>query len=216
MSIASEITRLQQAKADLKASINAKGGTITNETIDEYASKVSALPSPKEEETKTVTPNFSSGNEIVTPTSGKVMTQVTINKDSNLIADNIKSGVTIFGITGTYEGEPSGFTVTLDVESEVSFPLSYYYNRIDVLQYSIDNGSTWVDINLYTNTVISNVSTIKFKGKLNYDSDYITTNSTLFEGNWGTGDFAYGGIEDITTNATITTDTTIVFSYYDD
>jgi hypothetical protein len=43
MSIATEIARLQQAKADLKASINAKGGTITNETIDEYAGFVDAL-----------------------------------------------------------------------------------------------------------------------------------------------------------------------------
>jgi hypothetical protein len=107
MSIATEIARLQQAKADLKASINAKGGTITNETIDEYASKVSALPSPKEEETKTVTPNFSSGNVVVTPTTGKVLSQVTINKDANLIEDNIKSGVTIFGQAGgLVEGKP--------------------------------------------------------------------------------------------------------------
>jgi hypothetical protein len=101
MSIATEIARLQQAKADLKASINAKGGTITNETIDEYASKVSALPSPKEEETKTVTPNFASGNEVVTPTAGKVLSQVTINKDANFIAENLKKDVTAFGITGT-------------------------------------------------------------------------------------------------------------------
>jgi hypothetical protein len=43
MSIATEIARLQQAKADLKASINAKGGTITNETIDEYAGFVDNL-----------------------------------------------------------------------------------------------------------------------------------------------------------------------------
>ena len=103
MSIATEIARLQQAKADLKASINAKGGTITNETIDEYASKVSALPSPKEEETKTVTPNFSSGNVVVTPTSGKVLSQVTINKDANLLAENIKKDITVHGITGTLE-----------------------------------------------------------------------------------------------------------------
>jgi hypothetical protein len=104
MSIAEEIARLQQAKADLKASINAKigsGGTITNETIDEYAGFVDNLPSPKEEETKTVTPNFSSGNEVVTPTSGKVMTQVTINKDANFIAENLKKDVTAFGITGS-------------------------------------------------------------------------------------------------------------------
>jgi hypothetical protein len=135
MSIATEIARLQQAKADLKASINAKGGTITNETIDEYASKVSALPSPKEEETKTVTPNFSSGNVVVTPTSGKVMTQVTINKDANLIADNIKSGVTIFGITGTYEGEPSGFEVA------VTFGNLGYWSPCTVYVYDGNNTS---------------------------------------------------------------------------
>lgn len=36
MSIATEITRLDTAKANLKTSINAKGGTITNETLDDY------------------------------------------------------------------------------------------------------------------------------------------------------------------------------------
>jgi hypothetical protein len=44
MSIATEIARLQQAKADLKASINAKGGTITDELIDAYAPFVDNLP----------------------------------------------------------------------------------------------------------------------------------------------------------------------------
>ena len=43
MSIATEIARLQQAKADLKASINAKGGNITNETLDQYASAVDGI-----------------------------------------------------------------------------------------------------------------------------------------------------------------------------
>ena len=45
MSIASEITRLQNAKSDLKTSINAKlnGTAITNETIDDYASFVDQI-----------------------------------------------------------------------------------------------------------------------------------------------------------------------------
>lgn len=46
MSIASEITRLQNAKADLKTSINAKTDSshqITNETIDEYADFVDSI-----------------------------------------------------------------------------------------------------------------------------------------------------------------------------
>lgn len=108
MSIASEITRLQNAKASLKTAINAKGGSLTNETLDQYASAVDNLPSPKEEETKTITPNFASGNVVVTPTTGKVLSQVTINKDTNLIADNIKKDVTVHGITGTYEGSGGG------------------------------------------------------------------------------------------------------------
>lgn len=46
MSIETEIVRLQQAKADLKVSINAKGVTppITDETIDGYAGKIDTLP----------------------------------------------------------------------------------------------------------------------------------------------------------------------------
>jgi hypothetical protein len=101
MSIATEIARLQQAKADLKASINAKGGNITDETIDEYASKVSALPSPKEEETKTVTPNFSSGNQVITPTSGKVLSQVTLTKPTDLLPENIAKDKNVCGVVGT-------------------------------------------------------------------------------------------------------------------
>jgi hypothetical protein len=152
MSIATEIARLQQAKADLKASINAKGGTITDETIDEYASKVSALPSPKEEQTKTVTPttssqdvlpdenkvlskvtvnaiptetksqqpNLSSGNQTINATSGKFMTSFTITKDTiNHIASNIRSGITLYGVTGNLQPakEEETKTVTPDFSS---------------------------------------------------------------------------------------------------
>ena len=43
MSIASELTRISDAKADLKRAINAKGGTLVNERLSEYASAVDAL-----------------------------------------------------------------------------------------------------------------------------------------------------------------------------
>ena len=103
MSIASEIARLQQAKADLKAAINSKGGNITTEKIDQFASKVTALPSPKEEETRTLTPDFSSGNQVIVPTSGKVLRQVTLTKPAQLIPENIKKDVDICGVVGTAE-----------------------------------------------------------------------------------------------------------------
>lgn len=48
MSIATEISRLQQAKADIKTAVNTQLGveSITTETIDGYASKIAAMTSP--------------------------------------------------------------------------------------------------------------------------------------------------------------------------
>ena len=51
--------------------------------------------------------------QIITPTTaaqtieaGKYLAgAITINGDANLLAENIKSGVTIFGVAGTYTGE---------------------------------------------------------------------------------------------------------------
>jgi len=52
-----------------------------------------------ETEEKVVTPDFSNGN--VEITSDKLMSKVTINKDDDLIPDNIKEGINIFGVDGT-------------------------------------------------------------------------------------------------------------------
>lgn len=56
MSIASEITRLQQAKADIKAAIETKGVTVGDGTIDTYAAKVLQIPTNASHVYKT--PNF--------------------------------------------------------------------------------------------------------------------------------------------------------------
>jgi uncharacterized repeat protein (TIGR02543 family) len=129
--------------------INATSGkfmtsfTITKDTINHIASNIRSgttlygvtgnLQPAKEEETKTVTPNFSSGNVDVTPTSGKVMTQVTINKDSNLIADNIKKDVTVHGITGTLEsgGAEIPSTAGGSIFTGATIPLTYKNNTHD-------------------------------------------------------------------------------------
>lgn len=56
-------------------------------------------------QTKTVTP--SAANKTVTPDTGKFLTSVTVNGDANLVSDNIKSGVSIFGVSGAYVGSGS-------------------------------------------------------------------------------------------------------------
>lgn len=169
MGIANEIARIQQAKADLKTSINAKGGTITNETIDQYASEVSALPEPKEEQQKTITPDFSSGNVVVTPTSGKVLSQVTINKDGNLVAKNIKKDITVNGITGTFEGG-GGYDLTITTKKErLYWSGGGYTDYYDNFYYRVNGNSTYTAITSpVTNQVIPNVIIVAFYYDLEY------------------------------------------------
>lgn len=69
-----------------------------------------------EGETTSITPTTS--QQIITPQNGNGFTQITVAAvdntiDANIIASNIKAGVTILGVTGTYDGtepesEPSG------------------------------------------------------------------------------------------------------------
>ena len=60
---------------------------------------------PKPEQTKTVEFNPGSANNItVTPDTGYVLSSVQVNKPATMIPPNIKSGVDIGGVVGTYEG----------------------------------------------------------------------------------------------------------------
>lgn len=73
-----------------------------------------------------ITPGASSIT-IVPDTGYDAMTSVQINGDANLIAANIKSGVSIFGVTGTHEGSSgsgsgSGSGITQDQDGYIILP----------------------------------------------------------------------------------------------
>lgn len=57
----------------------------------------------KEEEAKTVDLAMASGNQTITPTSGKVLSSVTVKKPTTMLPENIAKDVTIGGVTGTLE-----------------------------------------------------------------------------------------------------------------
>ncbi len=118
MSIATEIARLQQAKTDLKASINAKGGNITNETLDQYASAVEALEL--------------GGGEMPSTAGGGIFTGATIpltykdnthDHENNYEYKSATHNITITGLDGraTITGNGTkNVTVAFDVTSSTS------------------------------------------------------------------------------------------------
>lgn len=56
---------------------------------------------------KTVDLAMASGNQVVTPDTGKALSKITITKPSTLIPTNIKGGVNIGGVSGTYDPQPT-------------------------------------------------------------------------------------------------------------
>ena len=64
----------------------------------------------KPEQTKTVDLSMASGNQVISPDSGKVLSKVTVNKPSTLIPANVKKDVNIGGVVGTLEGGGIGDT----------------------------------------------------------------------------------------------------------
>ena len=79
--------------------------TQNAEAIANIAAVAGSISKPTQE--KTVTPTTS--KQTITPDSGKVLSKVTVNAvtaaiDENIVAGNIKSGVTILGVTGSYSG----------------------------------------------------------------------------------------------------------------
>jgi hypothetical protein len=161
MAISDEITRLQNAKIQIKTAIENKGGTVPEETtLDGYAALIdelsggggnyqskSVVPSkdyqvvkpdegydalssvlvaetPLEE--KTVDPT--TAGFIVEPEGDNIgLSKVTVMGDHNLISSNIRSGVRIFDVTGSFEGgstSPEDFSDighTVSVEAKTSF-----------------------------------------------------------------------------------------------
>lgn len=59
-------------------------------------------------EERTVELSMPSGNQVILPTSGKVMRKVTVQKPATLLPENIKKDVVIGGVAGTLEASSSG------------------------------------------------------------------------------------------------------------
>lgn len=70
------------------------------------------------ESEKTVTP--SKEGTTVSPRSGSVLSTVKVLGDNNLVAGNIKKDVSIFGVTGTFEGGANIATCTVNIKWSIT------------------------------------------------------------------------------------------------
>ena len=78
-------------------------GAVTPDSDFQGLSKVTVNVPATPTEEKTVTLALADGDQVITPTDGKNISKVTITKPAELLPENIKKGITIAGVTGTYE-----------------------------------------------------------------------------------------------------------------
>ena len=144
MSISEQISRLQQAKENIKNAIESKGVTVGEGTIDTYPQYIYELNSDGEMQAKTVVPSKEEQivlpdegygglssvtvekapleEKEVTPTSTGVdvspdgqnigLSKVKVAGDVNLTSNNIRRGVSIFGVNGNFEGNGSSAIIS--------------------------------------------------------------------------------------------------------
>lgn len=81
--------------------------TTNADAIDNITAVASSISPTPDYQDVDVTPTTS--EQEITATSGKTLRKVTVaavtaSIDANIVAENIKDGVTILGVTGTYDG----------------------------------------------------------------------------------------------------------------
>ena len=78
-------------------------GAVTPDSGFQGLSKVTVNVPATPTEEKTVELALADGNQVLTPTAGKNFSKVTITKPATLLPENIKKGVVVAGVVGTYE-----------------------------------------------------------------------------------------------------------------
>lgn len=103
------VTATQNGTTTIRADHAALGIHQVDLTVD--------VPQTPTEE-KTVELAMSSGNQVVTPSGGKVLSKVTVTKPDTMLPENIKNGINIGGVVGTLVsggGETEEVTVDLSM-----------------------------------------------------------------------------------------------------
>lgn len=126
------------------------GDTVTAATLQKGVTahnkagvKVTGTLVVPTQQTKTVELSMASGNQTISPDSGKVLSKVTINKPSTLIPANIKKDVVIGGVTGTLESGSGGSSETWVLQDVVNASQLLEYGNGPLYLSFVSNGVTY-------------------------------------------------------------------------
>lgn len=135
MSLATALTALDTQRDNLAANLTTMGVTAANtETLSQLVPKVLTITGGGggTYQSKTVTPT--AAGQTVTPSAGyDALSSVIINGDSDLTATNIKSGINIFGVAGSFDGSGGSATPAASPK-DVNF---YDYDGTCLYSYTI-------------------------------------------------------------------------------
>lgn len=123
-------------------SVATNGSVVADEGYCGLDSVTVAVPATPTQE-KTVDLAMASGDQVIPPDSGYDLSKVTVKKPSTLVASNIKTGVSIGGITGTYEPTSSGAELNIhygDTAPEDTSKLWVKTTKPDSVEISPDFG----------------------------------------------------------------------------
>ena len=130
------------AAGNIKSGVNIGGVTGT-------------LSPAKTEQAKTVDLAMASGNQVVSPDSGKVLSGVTITKPATLVASNIKKGVNIGGVVGSLEAPSlqNSKAVTITSNGTTTITPDASYDAMKDVSVTVNvAGSTGVAVTLQANS----------------------------------------------------------------
>lgn len=86
--------------------IRTKKGTTAKINPQNFETEIGSITGSKPEQEKTADLSMSSGNQIISPDNGKVLSKVTIMKPASLMPENIRKNIDIGGVVGTLEMKP--------------------------------------------------------------------------------------------------------------
>ena len=102
--------------------IRSKTGKTEEILAASFADNINSIDTSKPEETKEVLLDFSGGDMEVVPTTGNVISKVTIPQPENLLPGNIAEGVNVAGIVGVLAASGGGSS---DIGAEKYFEKRY-------------------------------------------------------------------------------------------